>query len=202
MTIKLTGKNLDLGDNLRAYFLDKLDNALGKHSGQPVSGSVSIEKHHKGFRTQCALHLASGLDMQSTGDGHDAYASVDGAIERLEKRMRRHRRRLKGHGQRAANADAFTESLAVDYTIEADAEPVDASTDDADHGAAPAVIAEAPIRIPPLSVGDAVMQMDLADRQFLVFRNAAHGGFNVVYRRDDGNIGWIDPHGTMTAGRR
>jgi ribosomal subunit interface protein len=195
MTIKITGKNVDLGESLRSYALNRVETALGKFDGRSVSGHISVEKNHDGFLTQCAIHLASGLDMQSSGNGFDAYGSVDSAMERLEKRLRRYKRRLKSHGQGTVSSGHLLESAGIDYVI--DIERTAESPDlDGDGAGAPAVIAERPARIRAMAVSDAVMQMDLADRQFLVFRNAAHGGINVVYRRPDGNIGWIDPSGS------
>ena len=192
MTIKVTGKNIDLGENLREYALNRVDTALDKYSGRSLSGQISVEKNHDGFFTHCAIHLESGLDVQSTGSGADAYGSVDSAADRLEKRLRRYKRRLKSHGQGVDGSAQLYESAGIDYVIDAE------QAADAESGeGGPAVIAESPARVRAMSVSDAVMQMDLADQAFLVFRNASHGGINVVYRRPDGNIGWIDPSGIV-----
>ncbi len=198
MTLKVTGKNLDLGESLRLYASERVGNIVEKYANRSLSGQLSVEKSHDRFVTNCAIHLASGLDMQSSGEGHDAYGSVDAAVERLEKRLRRYKRRLKNHGQNAGESASEVESTGIDYVIDAEnslsfdggGEPV----------GAPAVIAEMPARVRSMSVSDAVMQMDLADQEFLVFRNAIHGGVNVVYRRADGNIGWIDPAGMVASG--
>jgi len=199
MTIKVTGKNLDLGESFRTYALTRVEGALSKYSTRFVSGQISVEKNHEGFLTQCSIHLASGLDVQSAGNGSDAYGSVDSAMDRLEKRLRRYKRRLKSHGQGMGNPGHLSEIGGIDYVI--DAERTAESADGSDSGqGAPAVIAEAPARVRVMPVSDAVMQMDLADQLFLVFRNAAHGGINVVYRRPDGNIGWIDPSGAVAGG--
>ena len=195
MTIKVTGKNIDLGESLRQYALNRVDAAIDKYSSRSVSGQISLEKNHDGFATQCAIHLASGLDVQATGAGADAYGSVDSAVDRLEKRLRRYKRRLKGQGGADGPAQ-LSEGAGIDYVIDAK------QTADAESGeGAPAVIAETPARVRSLSVSDAVMQMDLADQSFLVFRNASHGGINVVYRRPDGNIGWIDPSGVVAGAK-
>jgi ribosomal subunit interface protein len=196
MTIKVTGKNIDLGESLREYALNRIDGSLDKYSGSSVSGQISVEKNHDGFFTHCAIHLSSGLDVQATGLAPDAYGSVDSAMDRLEKRLRRYKRRLKSHGQSVDGSAQLYESAGIDYVL--DAESVGDHLGDAGVGGdAPAVIAEAPARVRAMSVSDAVMQMDLADLTFLVFRNASHGGINVVYRRPDGNIGWIDPSGVV-----
>ena len=196
MTIKVTGKNIDLGENLRNYALSRVETALDKYSGRSLSGQISVEKNHAGFSTLCAIHLASGLDMQSAGNGTDAYGSVDSAMERLEKRLRRYKRRIKSHGQGTDAAGQLSDSGGIDYVLDADLIADNASDGESGSGS-PAVIAEMPARVRAMSVSDAVMQMDLADQPFLVFRNAAHGGINVVYRRPDGNIGWIDPIGVF-----
>ncbi len=199
MTIKVTGKNIDLGESLRSFALSRIEAALDKFSGRPLSGQISVEKNHDGFFTHCAIHLDSGLDVQSTGEGADAYGSVDSAMERLEKRLRRYKRRLKSHGQGVEGPAQHYESAGVDYVI--DAERVADQPSGAGDEGAPAVIAETPARVRAMSVSDAVMQMDLADQAFLVFRNASHGGINVVYRRPDGNIGWIDPSGGVAGAK-
>ncbi len=200
MTIKVTGKNIDLGESLRSYALTRIEGSLDKYSGRSLSGQISVEKNHDGFFTQCSIHLASGLDVQSSGEGLDAYASVDSALDRLEKRLRRYKRRLKSHGQGVDGLAQLYESAGIDYVL--DAESVGDRLDGGEiGGGAPAVIAEAPARVRAMSVSDAVMQMDLADQAFLVFRNASHGGINVVYRRPDGNIGWIDPGGVVAGAK-
>lgn len=201
MTIKVTGKNIDLGESLRHYALNRVETAIDKYSSRSVSGQISVEKNHAGFFTQCAIHLASGLDMQSCGNGADAYGSVDSAMERLEKRLRRYKRRLKSHGQGANGVQRLSESAGIDYVIDADS-VADYSDDSAGEAAgSPVVVAERPAGVRSMSVSDAVMQMDLADQPFLVFRNASHGGINVVYRRTDGNIGWIDPNGVAAGAK-
>jgi ribosomal subunit interface protein len=200
MTIKITGKNIDLGESLRSYTLDRVEAALSKFSGRPLSGQISVEKNHDGFSTLCAIHLESGLDMQSAGTGLDAYISVDSAVERLEKRLRRYKRRLKSHGQGTVNSAQLLESAGVDYVLDLE-RTADSSAEGDDGAGSPAVIAETPARVRAMTVSDAVMQMDLADQPFLVFRNAAHGGINVVYRRSDGHIGWIDPSGAVAGAK-
>jgi ribosomal subunit interface protein len=199
MTTKVTGKNIELGENLRSYAVSRVEAALDKYAGRSVSGHISVEKNHNGFLTQCAIHLASGLDMQSTGTGVDAYGSVDSAMERLEKRLRRYKRRLKSHGQGVDQPAPAAEIAGMDYVIDAEGVDGGVAEGESEALAAPAVIAEMPARVRAMSVSDAVMQLDLADQHFLVFRNAAHGGVNVVYRRPDGNIGWIDPSGVAGA---
>lgn len=194
MTIKVTSKNVDLGDSLRTYASDRILEAVDKYSNRAATGHVSVEKGSRGFSTLCAIYLDSGIDLQANGDAADAYASVDAAVERLEKRLRRYKRRLKNHHQHGSTPMADDIDVGVDYVIQSDGEDAEPERDE--NG--PVIVAEMPARIRLMSVSDAVMQMDLVDQAFLVFRNASHGGVNVVYRRSDGNIGWIDPSGVVS----
>jgi ribosomal subunit interface protein len=194
MAIQITGKNIDLGSSLRGYVTDRLEKAFEKYGTDGLSGHIFVEKEHGRFATQCSVHLRSGLSLQSQGSGNEAYASVDEAMDRLEKRLRRYKRRLKNHhGTGRENADGLN---AVDYTLRQEDEG-----DIEDAELAPAIVAETQLAIHELSVGDAVMQMDLAEKAFVIFKNASNGRINVVYRRGDGHIGWIDPDG-VSAGQR
>ena len=188
MTLQVTGKNLDIGQALRTYVTDKVTEVLVKFVNGYHSGHIRIEKERGHFLTDCSIQLQSGLSLQSHGESHDAYASADAALERLEKRLRRYKRRLKQHHSRASEAGSTLS--ATDYIIEAKQHEEE---DDAGDVHVPITIAETKTFIPELSVSDAVMQLDLSDRTFLLFRNAGHGKINVVYRRPDGNVGWIDP---------
>ena len=188
MTIQVTGKNIDAGDAFKDYISDKLKAALSKYIGDDLSGHIRLEKERGRFHTQCSIRMRTGLVLEANGDGGDAYASADSAVEHLEKRVRRYKRRLKDHHAARADDGAIALSSARDYTVRLDDDHVDDGK-----GNHPVIIAETERSIGELAVAEAVMQLDLTDKSFLVFRNAAHGGVNVVYRRADGNIGWIDP---------
>ena len=187
MSVQITGKNLDIGEALRFYIEDRIEQTLEKFLGNATSGHVRIEKDGGQFRTDCSLHLRSGLDLQSKGESHDVYASADAALERLEKRLRRYKRRLKNHHQKQVSGEFFESTPAFDYVIQPHNDEQDEAED------APIIIAEQETNINEFAVSDAVMQMDLSESSVLVFRNASHGRINIVYRRNDGNIGWIDP---------
>ena len=193
MTIQVTGKNVDAGEAYKAYILDKISTVLEKYIGPEISGHVRLEKDKIGFRTNCSIRLRTGLQVEAHGEGADAYGSADSAVERLEKRVRRYKRRLKNH-HNSRDHEVFGTELppARDYTVRISEDDEDATEQATEH---PMIIAEAERGIRQLTVSAAVMQLDLSENQFLVFRNAAHGGLNVVYRRRDGNIGWIDPAG-------
>lgn len=192
MAIQVTGKNIDLGTALRNYVTEKIEKILEKYDSRGVSAHIFIEKKHGLFHTTSTVHLASGLSLQSTGEASEAHPSVDEAVNHLEKRLRRYKRRLRDHHQ-AVSARTDEELLrAMDYVIRHSQEEEE-QPDGED--LAPVIVAEAQTAIHELSVSDAVMAMDLADRAFFIFKNASHGRLNVVYRRDDGHIGWIDPGG-------
>ena len=191
MAMQVTGKNIDLGTALRNYATERVEKILEKYDSRGVSAHIFIEKEHGQFNTTCTVHLASGLSLQSKGQAQEAHPSVDESTAHLEKRLRRYKRRLRDHHQ-AASAKVDPVMLnAMDYVLQHRDE--DEETEQTE--LAPAIVAEAQTAIHELSVGDAVMAMDLADRSFLIFTNASHGRLNVVYRRDDGHIGWIDPGG-------
>ncbi|HEX2447942.1 MAG TPA: ribosome-associated translation inhibitor RaiA [Methyloceanibacter sp.] len=185
MTIQVTGKNLDVGEALRSYVQERVVHTVEKFIGREPLGHVRIEKEHGEFRTNCTIHLWQGMSLEAHGAAPDAYQSADRACERLEKRVRRYKRRLKRHG---GGDTPRKPTPATDYVIQASHEGQEERDEDN-----PVIIAEAESPLHEMAVSDAVMQMDLSDRPFVVFRNASHGEINVVYRRDDGNIGWIDP---------
>jgi ribosome hibernation promoting factor len=185
MTIQITGKNLDVGDALRSYVQERVVHTVEKFVGREPKGHVRIEKEHGEFKTNCTIHLWQGMSLEAHGVAPDAYQSADRACERLEKRVRRYKSRLKRHG---AGETPRKQTQAVSYVIQASQEEQEERDEDN-----PIIIAEAETPVHEMAVADAVMQMDLSDQPFVVFRNASHGEINVVYRREDGNIGWIDP---------
>jgi ribosome hibernation promoting factor len=185
MTIQVTGKNLDVGEALRGYVQERVVHTVEKFIGREPAGHVRIEKEHGEFRTNCTIHLWQGMSLEAHGMAPDAYQSADRACERLEKRVRRYKRRLKRHG---GGETPRKQTAATSYVIQASQEEHEESDEDN-----PIIIAEAETPVHEMAVSDAVMQMDLSDQSFVVFRNASHGEINVVYRREDGNIGWIDP---------
>lgn len=186
MTLQITGKNLDMGSAFRTYVEERIEQRLEKFLGEQISGHVRLEKEGAQFRTNCSLTLRSGLQLQSHAESEDAYASADGAIERLEKRLRRYTRRLKEHHNRDNETPAMVE--VSDYVVDAADQE-----DSQDISQNPVIIAETRTPVHVSTVSDAVMQLDLSESAILVFKNAGHGRINVVYRREDGNIGWIDP---------
>lgn len=190
MTLQVTGKNIDVGTAYKSYIAEKLSTVLEKYIGPEISGHVRLEKERGRFHTQCSIRLRTGLMLEAHGEGGDAYASADMAVERLDKRVRRYKRRIKDHHVKHGGRDSaeLLGDMARDYTVRVDAEEAEPA-----HGEHPVIIAETERPIRELPVSEAVMHLDLTESAFLVFKNAAHGELNVVYRRPDGHIGWIDP---------
>ncbi len=188
MSLQITGKNVDAGDAYQTYVGEKIRAILKKYLGREVDGHVRLERERGLFKTNCSVRLASGLLLEAHGEGGDAYSSADSAVERLETRVRRYKGRLKSHSAAAAASGRRKGDIdARDYVVSvAEDEPHE------DVQTHPVIVAEAPHSIGEMSVSDAVMKFDVTEASFMMFRNAAHGGLNVVYRRADGHIGWID----------
>jgi ribosomal subunit interface protein len=203
MSLQVTGKNIQISDSFKSYVAEKLDVAIGKYVGEHLTAHVRIEKERGRFHTSCSVRLRTGLLMESSGEGADAYASADASFERLEKRLRRYKRRLTSHHHHNHAASSAPQDSGVqvgDYVVEL-SEPEDDETVVAAVSDNPLVVAETERTLRAMSVSDAVMQLDLTEAPFLVFRNASNEAINVVYRRDDGNIGWIDPTSPAGSGR-
>lgn len=188
MELSITGKQIDIGNSLRTYVNTRMGQSVGRYFDRPIDGSVTFSRDGHEYRADCTLHLASGLYLHSQGRSIDIYASFDGAIERMDKRAQRHKGRIKDH--HSSTRAAIAQSPAREQIISGD--QADESSDTA--ALNPVVVSEGTTQLRKLSVGEAVMQLDLMEAPALVFLSAAHGGLNVVYRRSDGNIGWIDPN--------
>lgn len=206
MQIQITGKQIDVGAALQEHIAAGLEERVSKYFDRTGEGVVTVSKPGWAFYVDCSVHLPSGVTLQAHGEGDDAYVAFEHAVDRMEKRVRRYKNRLKSHRGR----DAMPMELAAERVIRADGEG-DANgvngfdgADDLDgvngvdldgalEGDAPAIVAEANTSIRTMTVSMAVMQLELADSPALMFRNAAHGGLNMVYRRPDGNLGWVDP---------
>ena len=187
MSIQVTGKNVDAGDAYTAYIGDKIRGVLQKYLARELESHIRLEKERGIFKTSCSVKLASGLLLEAHGEGGDAYSSADEAVHRLETRVRRYKGRLKSHSAAAGAGRRKGGIDARDYVVSVGPDEEDDHTD-----VNPLIIAENQRNIGELTVSEAVMQLDVSEALFMIFRNAAHGGLNVVYRRKDGNIGWID----------
>lgn len=185
MVLRISGKNVDIGQALRARIDETVTSAVHKYFNGGFSGQVTVSKSGRGFETECAVHLDTGIVFEAQGADQDANRSFDQAGERLEKRLRRYKRRLKDY--KAGRADTDGDGGGASYILAAPSE------EEIDEDYAPAIIAETRLDVPTLSVSAAVQQLDRTDSAVVIFRNATHGHVNVVFRRNDGNFGWLDP---------
>lgn len=183
MALRVSGKNLDIGEALRGQVQDRIEDAMTKYFGGGFAGHVTVAKDGSGFRTECSLHLDSGIVLQATGAAGDAYASFDQAAGRIETRLKRYKTRLKDHHAEPDGADAL--AYTVIESPEEDVEELE--------GWSPVIVAESTKPVRRMTVSFAVMELDLTGAPVVVFRHASHGRLNIVYRRSDGNVGWIDP---------
>ena len=185
MALRISGKNVDIGQALRSRIGQTIADAVQKFFDGGYSGNVTVTRNGRIFRTECSVHLDSGMLIEATGNDNDANASFDQALERLQKRLRRYKRRLKDRS-RVQSAKMIT--LASDFVLAPPPEDDELAED-----YAPAIVAETKAEVRTLSVSGAVIELDLTDAPVVVFRNSSHGGINVVFRRPDGHFGWIDP---------
>jgi ribosomal subunit interface protein len=183
MGLRISGKSVDVGEAFRGHAEARVGEALRKYFDGGFTGHVTVARDGSGFRTDCAIHLDTGIVLQAEGRAQDVHQSFDIAADRIEKRLRRYKGKLKDHHAKT-RADAVP---TTEYVLAAPDEAIEVA--DAD----PVVIAEETTNLMTMTVRGAVMAMDLTDAPIVLFRNAGHGGVNVVYRRNDGNIGWIDP---------
>jgi ribosomal subunit interface protein len=188
MSIRVSGKSLDIGDALRAQVQSRVTAAITKYADSTGHGHVTVARDGSGFRTDCVITLRTGATFEATGAAPDAYASFDQTATRLEKRLRRHNRRIKDRGgDGRANLDDGGGTESAYAILEAPDE------DEGETEYHPIVIAETTRPLNRLSVSDAVLELDISGAPALVFLHAGHGRVNVVYRRSDGMIGWVDP---------
>jgi len=192
MQVQVTGKHVDVGEALRARVSDDLSNSIEKYFDRGGGADVVVTKEGNAFKVDCAVTLASGQQLTTHGVGGDAHMAFDAALQKMEKRVRRYSKRLKDHHYQAQAKQAETAAYFVLQPLE-DEEDEDGAEDGVESFPEPVVVAETEKEIRTMTVAMAVMELDLTESQTIVFRNAAHGGFSVVYRRPDGNIGWIDP---------
>jgi len=190
MSVRVSGKHMEIGESFRTRIEDQITGAVRKYYDGGFSSHVIVEKSGSRFTADCKIHLDTGVVLHATGEAQDPQPAFDAAAERVEKRLRRYKRRLKDHH---ANGQQTNADLA--YAV------VDSANDDVEEvplDYAPAIIAESTKQLVTMTVARAVMALDMTDERILMFRNAGNDALNVVYRRDDGNIGWIDAGGART----
>lgn len=192
MQITVSGKQMELSDALRTRVSSALDTIAGKYFDHALEAHVTFSRARSFFTCDINVHAGPGLMLRGEGEAADANGAFDDAAEHIAKRLRRYRRRVNEHARDQANRDR--PQAARQYTLRQEEEEL-AATGDVKAATYATVVAEVPTDIVVLTVSDAVMRMDLADQPVLMFRNSTTGVLNVVYRRSDGHIGWIDPTG-------
>ena len=192
MNLRISGKHMDIGDAFRTRINDRVGEAIEKYFDRGFSGHVTVIKSGSRFSADCMIRLDSGASLQATGDAQDPNVAFEAAADRLETRLRRYKRRLKSHNSNNGNG----ELIDVAYMVMS---PLADDDEDIPEDFAPAVVAESTMTLRTMSVASAVIELDTKDSPVLVFRNTGNDHLNIVYRRPDGNIGWIDPSTTKVA---
>ena len=202
MQIAVNGKQLKVGDSLRGHIENSISQISEKYFGNPIEAAVTMSRDGTRIRADIAVHVGGGIQVHGQGDATDAYLAFDAAADHIGKRLRRFKRRLRDHRRvtEAGDSNGGGE-LALQQVFAAVADRIDETPDRDDEAAEwqPVVVAEMKTKIDSLTVEEAVMHLEFGTAPALMFRNSAHGGLNMVYRREDGNIGWIDPAGAPTA---
>ena len=187
MRYKISGKQIDIGNALQVHVKRDLGGMIEKYAGRPTDATVVFSRSGPEFVCEATVHLSTGLTAQAKARSHEIYAAFESCAAKMEKQLRRYKRRLKNHHKE--RSEPIAHMGASSYILAGEAE----SGEDEPDSLQPIIIAETETRIQSLTVGEAVMQMELAGAPVLVFRNEGKDCLNVVYRRDDGNVGWIDP---------
>jgi ribosomal subunit interface protein len=187
MTLRVSGKNLDIGESLRQHVLDKVQGMVGHYFEGSVGGHVVISREGSGYRSDCTLRLSSGVSLHAEGRAHEPYPCFEQAANKIEGRLRRYKQRLKGHSPVLASGGR---SKVANYMVEAPHEEQEEPAE----GFNPVVVAEGTESLKSLSVASAVAELDMTGAPVVIFENAGSGRVNIVYRRRDGAIGWVDPH--------
>jgi ribosomal subunit interface protein len=188
MTLRVSGKNLDIGESLRQHVQEKVDGMVARYFDGTVGGHVVITREGSGYRSDCTLRLSSGVSLHAEGRAHEPYPCFEQAANKIETRLRRYKQRLKGYAPSVADKEP-SQGQIVNYTIES---PHD--EEEPAGGFNPVVVAESTEALKSLSVASAVAELDLSGAPVVVFAHAGNGRVNIVYRRRDGAIGWLDPH--------
>lgn len=187
MNMRVSGKNMDVGKSLREKAQEHFDNAVSKYFDGGYDGHLTLEKEGSGYRADSVVHLDTGVVLQASAVAGDATAAYEKMAGHIAKRLRRYKRKLKSHRRKPDPSDIAAQAYVLSSPD---------NHDEVEEDFSPPIIAESTASLSAMSVGEAVMELDLEQSDVVVFRHAGHGGVNVVYRRSDGNIGWIDPEMT------
>jgi ribosomal subunit interface protein len=192
MSLRISGKQMDIGDAFKTRIEGRVEDAVAKYFDGGYGGHVTVEKQGSRFTADCLVHLDTGMTLQATGQAQDPQFAFDSAAERIEKRLRRYKRRLKSHTPSGPEINGID----LDYRVMS---PVGDDEDEVPEDFAPAIVAESSLALRTMTVASAVIELDTKDSPVFVFRNAGNEHVNVVYRRADGNIGWIDTSSATAA---
>lgn len=192
MTLRISGKHMDVGDAFRVRINERIGEATGKYFDRGFSGHVTVVKAGSRYTADCMIRLDSGASLQATGQAQDPTVAFEAAADRLETRLRRYKSRLKTHATGIDSGEGIDMAYAVMAPLADDDEEIPENF-------APAIVAESTMTLRTMSVASAVIELDTKDSPVFVFRNAGNDHLNIVYRRPDGNIGWIDPSATKVA---
>jgi ribosomal subunit interface protein len=190
MRYQISGKQIDIGEALQTHVKAELGEVVEKYAQRPTEVVVFFSRVAHEFTCETTLHLSTGLNAQAKGHATEIYAAFESCREKMDKQLRRYKRRLRNHHRDRAEPVEFDGGSSYILAASNDHDDYEETEPET---LQPIVIAEMETKIPSITVGEAVMQLELAGHRMLVFRNEGHGGVNVVYRREDGNIGWIDP---------
>lgn len=193
MQVQVAGKRIDVGEALRDRISYGLEDRVSKYFDRTGEAFVTVSKPGWAFNVDCSIHLPSGVTLQAHGEAEDAYQAFEASLDKIEKRVRRYKRRLKDHHRTKDAIPAIEVSEQIIAPMDDDEDESDAPLANGDLGEAPTIIAESGARIKTMTVSMAVMQLELTDSCAILFKNAGNGDLNMVYRRADGNIGWVDP---------
>jgi ribosomal subunit interface protein len=197
MQVQIAGKKIAIGAALQERIALGLEDRVSKYFDRTGEAFVTVSKPGWSFTVDCSVHLPSGVTLQAHGEGEEAYSAFEACLDKIEKRVRRYKSRLRNHRAK----DPLPSELASERIIQSSPD-LDDDMDDDDldaldsvdsSGDAPAIVAESDTSLRTMTVSMAVMQLELGDSPALMFRNAAHGRLNMVFRRPDGNVGWVDP---------
>lgn len=193
MQIQISGQNMDTGSAFKEHAEAALQGAVGKYFDNAISGVITLQKGTAGFETRIRVNLTRRIEMEARGLADDAHHALDQAINHIEKRLRRYKRRLKNHRHDNGHDDIIPAMVTVFESA-----PESPAEETAEQITAPPVLAEMDYEIHLMTVEEAVMVFELSGQPAMMFRNKAHMGLNMLHRRDDGSIGWVDPRGNRT----
>jgi len=193
--LNIHGKQMDIGEALTGHITDKLEDVNEKYFNRAIEANVTLSPEGSAFtKTHISIRVGKDIMVMSSAVEPDHYASFDSACEKVAKQLRRYKKRLRDHHERLESQPEEEEMAARDFVISrSDNKPIEELEEQAH--AEPLVVAEMATSIQTMSVSEAVMRLDLSGENAIMFRNGQHGGLNMVHRRQDGNIGWIDPEG-------